>query len=120
MNPKFDEMIHKIPGVRVKAVGDVYQVYLLGYSEDVFYTSKVNCMYNQIRKSWDTFDPSKADEYIKGGVWEHDWLRHWMMHLLLCHLGRESEAIDRLRVHAKQRCVEICDGLFEITPMTNE
>ena len=36
MNPKFDEMIHKIPGVRVKAVGDVYQVYLLGYSEDVF------------------------------------------------------------------------------------
>jgi hypothetical protein len=109
MKTNFDDFIRTIPGVRIDEKEGF--IYLLG-GYDCFSLNdrRADSFYDNIRQAWNNLEESKATWYLEKG-YIGDIYANWMVHFLLCWSGKQEEAMNRLRLRAKETYDNLMKGL---------
>ena len=111
MKTNFDDFIRTIPGVRIDEKEEI--VYLCGSLDclDRFsFSARDSICYNYLKKFWNNLDESKVNWYLETG-YIGDLYVNWKIHFLLCWSGKQEEALDRLRLRAKETYDNLMKGL---------
>ena len=109
MEINFDDFIRTIQGVRIDEKEGF--IYLLG-GYDCFSLNdrRADSFYDNIRQAWNNLEESKATWYLEKG-YIGDIYANWMVHFLLCWSGKQEEAMNRLRLRAKETYDNLMKGL---------
>lgn len=109
MKTNFDDFIRTIPGVRIDDEEGI--VSLCGCFDCFSTQDKIGYnFYDTLRQGWNDLDESRIGWYLEKG-YIGDIYANWMTHFLLCWSGKQEEAMNRLRLRAKETYDNLMKGL---------
>ena len=109
-----DFVLSGIPGIRVledESVGQTWKAVMQLGTGKVLNMHQGSFEFLGLKRSWERcMTEDKVEWYLSGG-YKGDYLHLWMRHLLLCHLGRNKEAVAFLRGLADDNYRHLTEGL---------